>query len=285
MNKQTICYFGIFLLFFAGCGNDDSKQNNYANNLKLNKQNLTIYKNVNNLRQIEQLLSETLTHYNAKDILVIFDFNYTLMHPISPCLHKKNINQYKQIFVKILKQLPRVDADKMLCKLMAEKNQRLVNEKLPLFFKNYEAQGVNFLVCSSSLKNNVDSYVQSLRKNGIKITNSYNLQNFEFSEFKEYATGKPTYKDGCIVTNREEKGAILVSFIKRISRKPKLVIFVDNSTDKLEAVKNAVSKDSNIQLIIVEYLEYGKENIKAVSENEFRKYWNERKKEFELDKN
>ncbi len=71
-----------------------------------------------------------------------------------------------------------------------------------------------------------------------------------------------------------------MSFLKRIAHKPKLIIFIDNSADKLEDVQAAVKSLKDTKLIIIEYLEYKNKALKKVSEQEFRKYWNEQVKNF-----
>lgn len=230
-----------------------------------------------NLSHIDAILSHT-TQFNPEDILVVFDFNYTLMYPTIPCLHKNNIDANKSAFKEILGQLSHEQADVMLSQMMATENQKLINDELSSFLKKYSE--VNFIVCSSSLEKNADAYLKLLSRNNIKISNGYHLGNFKFSDFKEYLSGRPVYKNGIIVTNRRNKGEILVSFLKRISHKPKLIIFIDNSADKLEDVQAAVKSLKDTKLIIIEYLEYKNKAMKKVSEQEFRKYWNEQVKNF-----
>ena len=223
------------------------------------------------LSQIDEILSHS--GYKAEDILVVFDFNYTLMYPLVSCLHKNNIDKNKQEFKTIISRLSHEQADKMLSRMMANTSQNLINNALPSFLGKYAK--VNFLVCSSALAKNADAYLDLLEKNGVKITNNYNLQNFEFSKFPEYISGYPVYKNGIIATNRNSKGKILLSFLKKIPIVPKLIVFVDNSADKLEDVKAAVKSLKNTNLIIVEYQEYKNKSVPEVSKDEFLKYWNE----------
>ena len=237
----------------------------------------TQYKRASNLSQIDKLLSHS--KYIDEDVLVVFDFNYTLMYPINPCLHKNNIDKNKSEFKAIIGRLSHEQADQMLSKMMATQEQKLINDQLPSFLEKYSK--VNFVVCSSSLENNADVYSNLLLKNGVKITNSYNLPNFEFLEFSKYISGYPAYKNGIIVTNRCSKGKVLISFLKRISHFPKVIIFIDNSGDKLEDVKVAIKSLKNIKLVlVVEYLEYKNKIIPEVSKVQFSKYWNEQVEKF-----
>ena len=84
------------------------------------------------------------------------------MYPIDPCLHKTNLHAHEKLFYKILKKLPDEKSNEMFCKLMTTKNQKSVNDQLPKFLKKYEA--INFAVCSGSLKQNLNAYVQLLKK-------------------------------------------------------------------------------------------------------------------------
>ena len=264
LKNFSFIFCSICFLFFGCTKNDDfiSTDNEY--------------KNVKDLNFIDSLLTKTTL--NPKDILVVFDFNYTLMYPTIPCLHKNNIDAYKDIFKKILKKISHEQADLMLTQLMATKNQKLINNQLSTFLKKHS--DVNFLVCSSSLEKNAEAYFNLLNKNNITITNNYDIKNFRFLDFKEYLSGHPIYKNGIITTNRRKKGEVLINFLKRISHKPKLIIFIDNSVDKLDDVKSAVKSLKNVKLIIVEYSEYKNISIPKVSEQEFKKYWNKQVENF-----
>lgn len=235
------------------------------------------HKQAADLTFIDSLLDKS-SEFDPHDVLVIFDFNYTLMYPTIPCLHKNNIDAHKDIFKKVLKKLSHEQADLMLTQMMATEKQKLINDQLSALLKKYA--DVNFLVCSSSLEKNADAYLKLLNKNNIAITNSYNLENFKFLDFEEYLLGHPVYKNGVITTNRRKKGEVLISFLKRVSRRPKLIIFVDNSADKLDDVKLALTSLKNTKLIIVEYSEYKNASIPQVSAQEFTAYWNEQVDDF-----
>ncbi|MCR5224836.1 MAG: DUF2608 domain-containing protein [Alphaproteobacteria bacterium] len=260
--KHYKSWFAVGILaLFIGCASSDFES--YRPSI--------VYEYVDNIAHVEQLLANSLKQYESHEILVVFDFNYTLMYPLEPCLHTNNIHLYKKLFKEMLKKLSHVEADKFLTGLMTTRNQALVNQNLPLFLKQHK--DVNFLVCSSSLKNNIDAYLNLLATNGVSIKNHYGLPEFEFNEFKSYAVGRPIYKNGVILTNREEKGAVLNSFLNKLFKKPKLVIFVDNSPKKLDSIKELASTLPDTKFVIVEYSEYKTKNIPQVSAEAFRKYW------------
>lgn len=275
--KSLGCAFLVLSLVLSACTNNSDTENP---DIQKHYQYSLSCERYDNLEQIDQLLAVSLSQYKPHEILVVFDFNYTLMYPLDPCLHINNIDQHEQIFKKALKKLSHSDADKLLCGLMANQNQRLINGDLPAFLKKYD--GVNFLVCSSSLKSSIDAYLNLLRKNGVTIKNNYNLSIFEFDEFSEYLSAHPIYKNGVIVTNRVDKGKILKSFFNRIRLKPKLIIFVDNNLKKIESVKNAANELLNTKLIAVEYSEYKTKNVFQVSETEFKNYWENKVKSFQI---
>jgi len=239
--------------------------------------NVSYYK-ANQLKEIDDILGNQLHCYEAMDILVIFDFNYTLMYPLEPCLHIKNIEKHKASFKKIANQVSRAEMDQILGHLMATNNQELISNHLSKFLTKYI--DVNFIVCSSSLSANIDAYINLLKKNNIAISNTYNLPDFKFTEYDDYLSDLPIYKDSIILTNRVDKGLVLKSFIQKLQKKPKLIIFIDNNSEKLHAVKEALSNELNSKLIIIEYLEYSKHNVKSVSEGDFYNYWSLKLKSF-----
>ncbi len=259
--KRILSLFCFLILLLSGCSKSD---------------NITEYKQVTDLAVVDSLVSTS--EFNPKDILVIFDFNYTLTHPTVPCFHKDNIDAHKKIFKKILKRLSPEQIDLMLSQMKSTEAQELISNEFSTFFKKH--LDVNFLVCSSSLEQNADDFLKFLNENNVIVRNGYNLENFSFLNFKEYLSGHPVYKNGVIVTNRAKKGDILIDFFKRISRKPKLIIFVDNSVKKLDDVKNALKTLPNTKLIIVEYCGYKNKKIPSVSEEEFTAYWSKKVEDF-----
>lgn len=130
---------------------------------------------------------------------------------------------------------------------MVTDNQKLVSDKIPTFFKKYK--NVNFVIYSSSLKNNIDVHINLLGKNNVTIKNHYKLPNFDVDEFNEYLAGRSIYKNGVILTNKEEKGAVLKSFLKRLPQKPTL-----SSSSSIIYYKNAIVSLPETKLIVVEYL-------------------------------
>ena len=90
------------------------------------------HKQATHLSQIDEILSHS--GYKAEDILVVFDFNYTLMYPLVPCLHKSNIDKNKREFKAVISRLSHEKADEMLSRMMASTSQKLINDALPSFF-------------------------------------------------------------------------------------------------------------------------------------------------------
>lgn len=249
------------LALFVECANSD---------VKTYRPNVTC-EQCYNITSVEQLLTDSLKQYKPSEILVIFDFNYTLMYPSEPCLHKNNIKLHEDIFNDVTKQLSSKEADEFLTQMKRTANQTLVNPDFPNFLKRHE--GVNFLICSGAWKDNADIYLQQLSANGVSIKNNYGFSEFEFSEFKANRGRRPIYKNGLILVNRGKKGPVLKSFLSKLSEKPKLIIFVDNSHKKLDSVKELASTLPDIRFVIVEYLEYKTKNMPTVSADTFRKYW------------
>ena len=267
-NYYTMLYYTAFICLSSLWGQVALHANANATRLE-----------ANNLHCIDELLSNFLRHYKANEILFVWDLNYTLVYPSDPCLHTNNINLHKQTFDEIIKQISHSEADKMLSHLMANKPQKLVNDQLASFLKKY--QDVNFLVCSNSLKDNIDPYLHLLESHQISMKNHYQLSNFEFNEFGEYLSGRPIYKNAVILTNKEDKGAVLQYFLKRVSSKPKLIIVVDNNAKKLQSVMSKMSTLPETTIVTVEYTEYKPTAIPTVSNEVFRDYWTEQVKTFQ----
>ena len=223
------------------------------------------------ITELDNVLDDARHHYKSKDILVVFDFNYTLMYPSDPCMHKYNLHMHRDLLENIFKRFPAELIDKIYYPLMTAENQTLVSDNLPKMLKAYPK--MNFLVCSAAVDDNADFYADLLAAKGISMVNHYGLQDFEFSEFKDPKYGAPQYRRGVITANGVDKGRMTAAFLKRIARKPKIIFFVDDTLGKLQDVANASKAFYGAKLQLILYRECEKKAIAVASAKDFEKYW------------
>lgn len=266
------------LILLSACQNSKHQAgSNEGDSFSMVKQseNLEIYK-IHNLEDLDKLLDNELKSCSADDIAVVFDFNYTLMYPLEPSLHKVNIEYHKKKFKELISNLPSDDRDILIGKSMLTERQVLVSQHAPKLIDTYSKKGVNFLVCSSSLSSlrSAEMYYRLLKSNGIAIRNNYNLPVYmEFTRFKKYIGGYPIYNNAIITTNKEKKGEVLKNLFAMIPSPPKTVIFVDNNAEKISNVAKMTEAFPGMKLVLIEYSEYIQKNISSVSQQEFVQFW------------
>lgn len=234
---------------------------------------------LNKMEELNTLLESQTQKCDPRNIWVIFDFSYTLLYPIEPALHKKNKLAYASTLNCLLKSLTKEERDLLFNNSTKAENQKLVNDSIPSIIKKFNGQGVTFLICTGSLskidgKNNTDIIANLLNSHGVHLgSNNFPFNDTSLDGFNEYLGGRPHYKNGIITANKENKGKVLSSFLKKIHNKPKMIFFVDNSGRKVNDVRDITNDFCDIKLITCEYMECKNTDTKNISEREFTDFW------------
>jgi hypothetical protein len=178
-----------------------------------------------------------------------------------------------------LKSLSKEESDRLLSDTLKAANQKAVSEKTSKMIQKFKECGVNFVVCTGSLtktrgKNSADIIRKLLQKQKIDLkSQSFPFMHLDFNEFKEYLGSYPSYDDGIITANRSDKGSVLSAFFKRLTKMPKVVIFVDNNPQKVDDVLKIANDFADTKFIICEYKEYDALQAPEISEQEFVDFW------------
>jgi predicted 3-demethylubiquinone-9 3-methyltransferase (glyoxalase superfamily) len=174
------------------------------------------------IEDLKSILDQEILQQDPHDILVVFDFNYTLLYPTETALHKGNIEKYKSAFSTLLKTLSKEECDRLLSNTMKAADQKAVSEKTSAMIQKFRDHGVNFVVCTGSLtktkgKSSAEIIRKLLQKQKINLNSqSFHFIHLDFNEFKEYLGGYPSYDNGIITANRANKSSVLSAFFKRI---------------------------------------------------------------------
>jgi uncharacterized protein YceK len=87
MRLKFIVTLSALLLLF-GCSQIRDPKNS-TNVVSKTQQSIQLQK----IEDLENILETEFCNHDPRDILVIFDFNYTLLYPTELALQKKNINR------------------------------------------------------------------------------------------------------------------------------------------------------------------------------------------------
>jgi hypothetical protein len=273
MRLKFIVTLSALLLLF-GCSQIKDPKNS-TDVVSKTQQSIQLQK----IEDLENILETEFCNHDPCDILVIFDFNYTLLYPTELALQKRNINKYKKAFVTLLKSIPKEKCDQMMSNVVKTTDQKPVSSKTPFIIRKFRERGVNFIVCTGSLtQTNGKSSAEIIRKLLRTENITMGLYNFpfdhlNFNEFNKYLGVRPAYDKGIITANRSDKGSVLTAFFKKLTKMPKVVIFIDNNPQKVDDVLKIANIFSKTKFIVCEYKEY--ENLPAseISEKEFLDFW------------
>jgi hypothetical protein len=158
-------------------------------------------------------------------------------------------------------------------------DQKPVSSKTPFIIRKFRERGVNFVVCTGSLtktngKSSAAIIQKLLRTHNIAMgLDNFSLAHVDFDEFNEYIGAHPAYDNGIMTANRSDKGSVLTAFFKKLTKMPKVVIFIDNNPQKVDDVLKIANIFPKTKFIVCEYKEY--ENLPAseISEKKFLDFW------------
>jgi hypothetical protein len=84
----------------------------------------------------------------------------------------------------------------------------------------------------------------------------------------------PSYSSGIITANKEDKGKVLSSFMKKLEKKPEVVVFVDNNPKKIGEVLKIADSFARVKFVVCQYDEYKNVAVPEISKKEFLDFWN-----------
>lgn len=159
--------------------------------------------------------------------------------------------------------------------------QRIVEECIPDVIQNLQKKGIKALAFSAALSgdlngiNSKEWFNETFKSFQLDFASSFpNIEPFAFDDFPLYNNSLPTYEAGMVLTNKSNKGAVLVSFLKRTGYHPKVVVLIDNKKTNAEEMEAALKAFSpSIEFIGLDYnrgQEYAPEEI---DDESFLKWW------------
>jgi SAM-dependent methyltransferase len=239
---------------------------------------------------LEDILSKIEKYENqtsAEDILVVFDVNMTLIRPQTPAATEASVKKYRAIFSKIRGDLN----DEEQCTLVNLPTkigpQELVSPDLPKFIAKLQSRNIQCIALSGSLTGslgsikNIESYYYHLFK---KLNMDFSKPSGQVAEhivldnLKPFRNNFPTFYKGIILANiyytGNTKGEVLVEFIKRLPRTPKIVVFIDDKREGSINLSIALKKSiPDMKVKTFQYTQAVISSDRIATEAEFEHYW------------
>lgn len=195
---------------------------------------------VENLQNVEQDVADA-----NSDTLVILDVDYTLLQPANPAFQQKNFQLSPDFIKNTMKSLPESSKSEFATAIATSGEGQLIDQSSPAMIEAFKQKGARVLVISGLLVGNwnelgdlMDWRIRTLHSLGIVPTTFGITSPWEFTDLPSYKGRYPEYKDGVILTNGElvKKHEVLDAFLKKISWRPKKIVFIDDSRAILDAM-------------------------------------------------
>ncbi len=182
--------------------------------------------------------------------LVAFDIDDTLTILSDPAFHRPNFKiHHATLFVKLME--PFSPEERMLAFTLPllTTSGDLIEKEAPHFLAKLQKQkNIKTVALTAAMGGKIDGVsiedrrFAELKRVGIDFSFSFpNLAETVFIDFRTPLMGSlPLFKNGIIFTNENDKGEVLVKFLKTIPWKPDEIIFVDDRIEHLQAVEKAL---------------------------------------------
>ncbi|MEL6607041.1 MAG: DUF2608 domain-containing protein [Bacteroidota bacterium] len=234
-----------------------------------------------------------IDHYlqKAADMLVAFDIDMTLTTPQHPACYYPNMQRYKNaisrrmLWQRLFGCISKTQEDKVLTLGTQLPSQQLIEADTPALIASLQKRGVKSIALTASLSGGVEGLenlkerrFEGLQQVGIDFSKTFPHEDILFSEFPPHNNHYPIYHQGILYANggngANNKGAVLVAFLKKVGWKPQKVVMVDDLVGNLTAIAQALAAfDPNIQFIGIEY--HGAQTYapEGITKKEIITYW------------
>lgn len=218
-----------------------------------------------------------------EQILIAFDIDDTLTILRDPAFHIPNFRkQHRKVFETIMGSLtPEVEHLAFAFPLVTTPSD-LIESETPVWIKEMQEKRMKLIALTAAMSGQVggvaieDRRRSELNRVGIDFSSSFpNLSEITFSHLNPDVLGRyPLFKEGILLANhKNDKGSVLIAFLKECSWQPDHVIVVDDRIEHLYAVETAL-KIFNPHIVFTGLHFKGQEGLyQPIEEKAFRQTW------------
>lgn len=238
------------------------------------------YDTIHSIMDVEQFLPKDLN----KDVWILFDVDYTLTCPSTPMLHLDFLIKHKIAWKEVMKDL--TEEEKLLIPviMITSSENKLMDVSSISLISSLKKRGATvfaFTAADTSYYPDVGSFPlwreKELRNLGIDFTQDKDsilpLDPVQLTTFQPYRNTYPLFQSGILYSNvLPSKGAVLANFIDLVDRKPRHVVFIDDTKHNLHSVSEKL-KQLNIPSTMLLYRQEGKEASFEFREEKWMEMW------------
>lgn len=201
------------------------------------------------IQEIQSLTEIAQIELDGHEAMAVFDIDDTLTILHEPAFQRPNFKmRYPEIFAEMMAPLSKEERLLAFTLPLVMTQGDLLEIETPEFILHFQDKGVKTIALTAALAGKFQDFIiddrriSELKRVGIDFSNSFPaLQETVFTNFQEPVIGSyPVFKQGVIFTNENDKGDVLVAFLKGLSWRPSLILFVDDRMEHLVAVEKAL---------------------------------------------
>jgi hypothetical protein len=236
---------------------------------------------LHSFNDIDREMTSITRKYRSEDILIVFDVNYTLIFVDHPAMFIPNIKAHAKEMQIVMDGLSKEQQNIVIGLATKADPQKVVEECIPEVVQRLQSKGIKTLAFSAALSGDLSGldskawFRTTLQSFDIDFSLSFpKLESFIFDDFSSYANSYPMYHEGIILTNKSDKGAVLVSFLKRTGYHPKVVVLIDNKKSNVGEMDAALKAfDPDIVFIGYDYNRGQEYSPQEIDNDSFLKWW------------
>ena len=238
---------------------------------------------VKNMQAVQARITQRVT--SPDTTLVAFDVDWTLTVSPHPALHCPNMAAHQKVLDKILARLNEIDQDKVCTLAVQAYGQQLVEPNIPTILQAVQQQGIKTMAFTASLVGQLPALghltqrrFQDLQALGIDFRQAFAAQEVVLTTLPAFNENYPTYHQGILYANngrgQNNKGNVLVTFLKKMGYQPQLIIMVDDLAENLVYIQQALATfNPTIQFLGIEYRGAKDYAPKTIDQEAFTAFW------------
>jgi hypothetical protein len=178
--------------------------------------------------------------------------------------------------------------------VLVDYSSLLIESQIPAILDDLKQKNIKVIALTAAMTGTLKGVqieqkrCDELKRLGIDFSSSFESHSsFYLHELKSFQGRFPMFYHGILLTNGDarkgdeinNKGEVLIAFLKRINWFPKKILFVDDKIDHLKSVEKSLTDlDPSIAFTGVEYSGASKIG-QAITEEEFEKKWQDLSKQ------
>jgi hypothetical protein len=186
-----------------------------------------------------------------EETLIVFDVDYVILMPKDAVLRRPHGDAVRsKMHEKYISHLPEEEQNRIHTQTFLDSPKTLVDRGIPRLIEHLHERSIKTIALTAlqpgplgSLASSEDWRINQLKEHGVDFSFSFPSTVHMILSSHSFCSPFPVFKQGILFSRPHSKGEVLSAFLKQISWKPSLIIFIDDSLNYLKSVQTAMQRD------------------------------------------